>query len=101
MNIPESAIEPFGYIGIPQIYLHPDFIKQQVRALFYATDDFGTELIDDIWDRIARFGVMPGKISLHLTPDGDGCLLIARYRFPHKSKYNRMLMTRKFERRPV
>jgi len=99
MNIPQSALRPFGITGIPRIYLLPEIIKKQVRAIFYATNNFNIELINDVWDHLKRIGVIPGKVSLNLTPDGDGCLLIARFRFPHKSKYQRVLVTRRLDSR--
>jgi len=95
MNIPQSAIEPFGETGIPTIQLHKDYIRQKIVAIFNATDDFNIELIDDVRDQLERFGLIAGHISLHLTPDGDGCLLIVRFRYPHKSKHQRLVSTRR------
>lgn len=101
MNIPQSAIEPFGETGIPTLQLHKDYIRQKIVAIFHATNEFGIILIEDVRYQLKQFGAIPGHISLHLTPDGSGCLLIARFRFPHQSKYQRLITTRKLERRPV
>ena len=95
MNIPQSALEPFGETGIPTLQIHKDYIRQKVIAIFNATEIFGIVLIEEVRDQLKRLGVIPGPISLNITPDGSGLLLIARFRFPHKSKYQRLITSRK------
>ena len=95
MNIPASALEPFGETGIPTLQLRKDYIRQKVIDIFNATEIFGIVLIEDIRDQLKQLGVIPGPISLNITPDGSGLLLIARFHYPHKSRYHRLITSRK------
>jgi hypothetical protein len=104
MHIPTSALEPFGYTGIPTIKLQlydadrriRIIVEDSIRRMIHQYDEYGTELIDEITDLLERAGAIHKRVGLHLSPDNKACLIRVWYQLTPKTKIQRMLITRKF-----
>ena len=87
MNIPQSSIEPFGVIGMPQVSM-VETIKTILSQLFGAADKEGSSVYDAcmefeelIANNIAKMGLdsIIIETSQHVT-DSHGVLLGRQYR---------------------